>query len=121
MRLYRWRKHIESLHSLMIAREVVLHHFHRLKLLEARLLGYLVLAVVGIMLEMPHIGDVAHIAHLVAEMAQIAEEDIERYGRTRMSEMAVAINGGAAHIHAYTPLVYGLERLLGAGKGIVNA
>ncbi len=66
MRLYRRRKHVERLHGLVVAVEVVLHHFHGLKLFEPGFLGHFVLTVVGIMFEMAYIGDIAHISHLVA-------------------------------------------------------
>ena len=45
------------------------------------------------MLQMAHIGDVAHVAHLVTEVFQIAEKNIKRDGRTGMSQMGIAING----------------------------
>ena len=44
----------------------------RLQLLEARLLGDLVLPLVGVVLQVPHIGYVAHVTHLVAAGFQVA-------------------------------------------------
>ena len=51
---------------MMVAGQVVLHHFHRLELLKASLLSDLVLSLICVVLEMPDISDVAYIAHLVA-------------------------------------------------------
>ena len=51
---------------MMVADQVVLHHFHRLELLKASLLSDLVLSLICVVLEMPYVSDVAYIAHLVA-------------------------------------------------------
>ena len=74
MRLDVGWQHVQPLHGAVVARQIVLHHLHGLKLLQASLLGYLVLAVVGVVLEMAHIGDVAHVAHFVARGLEIAEQ-----------------------------------------------
>ena len=84
----------------MIAVEIVLHYFHRLKLLDAGFLGNLVFAVVGVVFEVPDVGDVTDITHLVAEMLQVALDDVKGYGRTGMSEVSVAIDRRPAHIHS---------------------
>jgi len=89
-------------------------------LLEASLLGYLVFALVGIVLEVPHIGDVAHVAYLVAQVLQVAEEDVKSDGGTGVAQMGIAIYGGTAHVHAHMILVQGLEELLAACERIVN-
>ena len=44
----------------------MLRNLHRLELFELRLLGNLVLAFVGIVLEVTNVSYVAHVAHLVA-------------------------------------------------------
>ena len=51
---------------MMVAGQVVLHHFHRLELLKASLLSDLILSLICVVLEMPDVCDVAYIAHLVA-------------------------------------------------------
>ena len=101
VRLDAGRQHAQRLHGGMVAIGIVLRHFHGLELLEARLLGNLVLALVGIVLEVPHVGDVAHIAHLVAQLLQMAEKHVEGDGGTRVTQVRIAIDGGAAHIHAH--------------------
>ena len=60
----RWED-IKRIHGLMVAVGVVLRHLHRLELLQTRLLGDFVLALVGIVLQMAHIGDVSDITHLI--------------------------------------------------------
>ena len=66
VRLYRWRQGVEKLHGLVVAVGVVLRYLHGLKLLQACFLLYLVIALVGVVLEVAHVGDVAHVAHLIA-------------------------------------------------------
>ena len=51
---------------MMVAGQVVLHHFHRLELLKASLLSDLILSLICVVLEMPDVSDVTYIAHLVA-------------------------------------------------------
>ena len=104
----------------MVTVEIVLHHLHRLELLKTRLLGDFILALVGIMLKMADIGNVAHIAHLVAKMGKIAVKYVECDGRTRMAEMSVAIHRRATHIHAHSTLMYRLEELLCTVQAIVD-
>ena len=65
--LDRWRLNAKLTHSIVVALGVVVRNLHRLELLEACLLSNLILTLVGILLEVAHIGDVTHIAHLVAK------------------------------------------------------
>ena len=118
MRFDAWREHIERFHSLVIAIEIELHHFHRLELFEASLLCDFVFALIGIVLQVAHVGDIAHIAHLVTEGSEIAIEHVEGDGRTSVTEVWVAINRRTAHIHTHTSLVNRLERHLGACEGV---
>ena len=112
------RSDVQLTHSLVIAQGICLHDLHRLELLEAGLLCYLVLSLVGIMLQMPHVGDVAHVTHLVSEMAQELEKDVVGHSRTGVPEMGVTIDGWAADIHPHMPGIHGLEDFFVAGEGI---
>jgi hypothetical protein len=91
---------------------------HRFELFEASLLGNLVLAFVGILFEVTDIGDVADIAHLVAEVLEEFHEYIISHTRTSMSEVRVAINCRAADIKSHVALVDRLEDLFLSRKGI---
>ena len=95
----------------MVSVCVELHDLHRLELLEACFLRYLIFAFIGIVLEVPHIGDVTHIAHLVTKVLQVTIEDIESDGRSSMPQMGVAIDRWPADIHAHMPFVQGSEGL----------
>jgi hypothetical protein len=105
---------------MMIAVEVVLDDLHGLLLFEASLLGNLVFALVGIVFEVSDIGDVADISDGVAEVLEIAIEDVEGDGGTCVSEVSVAIDGGAADVHAYAVGDDGAEELLLSVEGIVD-
>ena len=85
----------------MVAVHIVLGHLHWLELFETGLLGDLVLALVGVVFQMAHVGDVAHIAHLVADMGKVAEHQVEGHGRTGVSEMGFTIDGRAADIETH--------------------
>ena len=66
MRFYRRGQHIECLHRLMVPVGVVLGNLHGLQLLQPGFLGYLVIALIGIVLQMAYVGDVAYIPDLVS-------------------------------------------------------
>ena len=72
------------------------------------------------MLEVAHVGDVADVAHLVAEVLEVAEDDVEGDGRACVAEVGVAVDGGAADIHAHPPLMQGAEELFLTAQSIVN-
>ena len=98
----------------------MLGNLHGFKLLQPCLLGNLVISLVGIVFEMAHIGDVAYIAYLVADMLEIAEQDVEGDGRTGMAQMGVTIDGRSTDIHAHMGCVDRLKGLLAAAERIVN-
>ena len=102
-------QHVERLHCLVVAQCVVLYHFHGLELLEACLLCYLVLAFVCVVLKMTYVGDVPYIAHFVAEVGEVAEKHVECDCGARVSQMGIAVYGGAANVEAYVGCVQGNE------------
>lgn len=105
------RQNIQGVHGLVEAVGIELRHLHGLQLFEAGFLGNLVLALIGVVLQMTHVGDIAHIAHLVTDVLEIAEKDVESDGGAGVTQMGIAINGGAAHIHPHPTLVDGAELL----------
>ena len=84
-RFDRWRQYVESLHSIVVSESKMLYHFHRLELLETCFFLYLVFAVVGIVFEMTHIGDIAYVSHFITAVFQPSEKYIECYGRACVS------------------------------------
>ena len=84
----------------MIAVDVVLCHFHRLQLFQTGFLGDFVFTVIGIVFQMAYVGDVADIAYLIADVCQVAEQQVESDGRPCVSQVRVTVNGGTADIHA---------------------
>ena len=120
VRLNAGAQHVELFHRGVEAVGVVLCHLHRLELFEARLLGNLVLTLIGIVLQVAHVGDVAHVAHLVAQVFQVAKHEVEGDGRTGVAQMSVAVDGRSANIHAHMSGVDRFEYLLRAGQRIVK-
>ena len=116
----RGRLDVQGLHRTVVTLRVVVGHLHRLQLFEPGLLGDLVLSLVGVVLQMSHVRDVAHVTHLVAAGLEVAEQQVERHGRTGMAQMRVAVDRGAADIHAHAAGSQRLELLLAAGERIVK-
>ena len=61
----RGAQYTQRIHRLMVAVGVILGNLHRLQLFQTGLLGNLVLALVGIMLQMTHIGNVTHVPYFI--------------------------------------------------------
>ena len=120
VRFDRGAQYIQRIHILMVAVGIVLGNLHRLQLFQACLLGNLVLALVSIVLQMTYICDVAYIAYLVTQMFQIAKQQVEGNGRTGMTQMRVAIDGGTTYIHAHIGGMQRLEALLLARQRIID-
>src|SRR3712207_7438248 len=53
--------------------------------------------------------DVTNVANLVSQVLKIAEKYVERDGRTGVAQVWVAINGGAADVHAHVGSMQGNE------------
>ena len=96
----------------MVTLSVVVSNLHRLQLLQTSLLCDLILTLVGVVLEVTNVGDVANIAYLIARSLQVAEQQVECNRWAGMSQMGITINGRTTYIHAYTALIDGLKRLL---------
>ena len=104
----------------MVAVGIVLSNLHGFQLLQTGLLGYLVLTLVSIVLQVAYIRDVAYITHLIAQMFQITEHQIEGNSGTGVSQMGITIDGGTTDIHAHIGGVQRLEALFLARQRIVN-
>ena len=120
MGLDRGTQTAQRVHGRMIAVGVVLCNLHRLKLFQPCLLGYLVLTLVGIVLQVAYVGDVAHVTYLIAQVLQVAEHKVERDGWTGVSQMWVAINRRSADVHAYIGGMKWFEALLLTRQRVIN-
>ena len=120
MWLNRRTQHIQLVHRGVVAVGVILRHLHRLKVFEAGFLRDFVLAFVGVVFQVTHIGDVAHIADFISEMLQIPENQVKGDGRPGVTQVSVAIDGGTADVHAHMRGVQRLERLLAAREAVVD-
>ena len=99
-RLDRGRRDVQPAHRLVVAERVFLDNLHRLELLEPSLLCDLVLSLVGIVLEMPHVRDVAHVAYFVSKVAEKLLENVEGHAGACMSQVGISVHGRAADIHS---------------------
>ena len=120
MRFYAGWQAIQCSHRLMEAVRVVLSYFHRFQLFQSRLLGNFVLSLVCIMLQVPYIGDVTHIAYLIADMAEKTENDVKCDCGTCVSQVSVTIYCRSADIHAHVWRMQWAEHLFLSGQGVVN-
>ena len=107
--LDRWSQDIELLHSFVVTLGIVVRHLHRLQLLKASLLCDLILSLIGIMLQMAYIGNVANIAHLISQMGEVTVQNIESNCRTGVSQMCVTVNSRAADIKSNVSFVNRFE------------
>ena len=121
MRFNAGRKHVQRLHSLMIAVQVILNNFHRLQLFQTSFLCNFIFTVISIMFQMTYIGNVSYITYLIAQMRKVTEKNIECNSRTSMSQMSITINSRPAHIHAYMRSMQRNKQFLATGKRIINS
>ncbi len=105
----------------MVAVGVVLHNFHGFHLLQACLFSYLILARISVVLKVPHVGDVAHVTNLIAQVLQVAVHQIEGDGRAGVAQMRIPIYRGTAHIQAHMRRAHGFKNFLSARQRIVEA
>ena len=120
VRLNAGRQHVEGGHGVMVAVGVILRNLHRLELFQAGLLHYLVLALVGVVLKVAHVGDVAHVPYLIPKVLQVTEKHVKRYRGAGVAQVRVAVNGRAAHVHSNVWSVQRLEAFLPSRKCIVD-
>ncbi len=69
---------------------------------------------------MPHIGDVAHIAHFVAQMGQVAPQHVKGHIRPRMAEVRLAVHRRTAHIQTHMRGRDGFKDFFVATEGVVK-
>ena len=91
---------VEEPHDIMEAVGVLLHDLHRLQLLQPCALGDLVLTGIDIIHQVAHIGDVAHVAHFVAQVCEPAVEHIESCEAAHIAQVHIAVHGWSAHVQA---------------------
>ena len=120
MRLDTGRQHIERLHRFVVAVEIKLYHLHRFELFETGFFRDLILSLIGIVFEMSHIGDIAHIAYLITDVFQVTEKQIKCNGRAGMTQMGIAIYRRTAHIHSRIGRIDRYEFLFTPIQCIIN-
>ncbi len=116
-RLDAGRQGVENAHHFVETHGVFLSHFHGFQLLQTGALEHTVFAVVQ---QVAYIGDVANVAHAIADVLQVAVNDIETDKSAAVAEVNVVINRRAAHIHAYMSVLHGLESLFLSCDAVVQ-
>ena len=91
MRLDGRSQHIKLVHALMVAVGVILGYFHRLEVFKTRFLDDFVFAFVGVVVQMPHVGDVAHVI-LSYTKADIKLLSLTKEGIVDLDELESNIN-----------------------------
>jgi len=110
-------QHIEGVHGGEIGAGIALDQLHRLQLLA---LGPAQDAVLTAVEEMADVGDVLHIAHLVAEEAQVAHDHIEGEIALDVADVGVVVDRRAADVHVDAAGGDRLEELFLAAEAVVN-
>ncbi|MNR14934.1 hypothetical protein D3C85_1314340 [compost metagenome] len=66
------------------------------------------------------VGDIAHIGHLIATLAQPAGDHVERHHHPRVTDMAEVVNRHAAHVHAHLVVHQRFEDVFAFGQRVVD-
>jgi hypothetical protein len=80
----------------------------------------LVLALVGVVEQVPHVGDVHHLAHLEALDLEPAPQRVGEDVRAEVADVRPPVDGRSAVVHAHHARLEGLEGLLATGQGVVD-
>ncbi len=99
---------------------ITLNDFHRLECFETGFLCNLILAAIGIVLQMAHICNVAHVTHCLAQVHEVAENQVERGKGSGIPKVHVAIYGRSTYIHTHSSIVNGGKGFLFAGQAVFN-
>ena len=118
--LYAWRISIKHPHCIVEEDCISLRNLHRLQLLQARLLLYLVISLICIVLQMPNICNVANIPHFITQVPEEPCKHIKCNSRTCVTKVRISIYCRSANIQAYPTLNNGFEELFSAGKRVIN-
>ncbi len=111
---------VEGVHVTEVAGGVLFRQLHRFELFKHGLLLELVFALVGVVGEVPDIGDVLNVPHAVTPAAQPADKHIEADVALPVTQMAVAVDGWTADVNTHEGRVQGFEILFRPGDGVVQ-
>jgi hypothetical protein len=89
-------------------------------MLGGSVLGDLVFRLTAFLFKMPRIGNVANITDLIAQVHQVAVDDIKRNIGPGMSQVTFTANRRSAHIHTHMTWHKGYEFFFISYIGIVN-
>ncbi|OPZ82106.1 MAG: hypothetical protein BWY77_00332 [bacterium ADurb.Bin431] len=110
-------QHIEGIHGGEIGARIALDQLHRLQLFAFGAAQDAVLAAVE---QVADVGDVLHIAHLVADEPEIADDHVERDVALDVADMGIVIDRRAANVHGNPAGGERLEELFTAAETVIN-
>ena len=99
---------------------VVLGDLHDGLVLPLGALEHLVLALVGVGGQVPHVGDVHDAVHVVSGVAQVLLQHVLHDVGAQVADVGEMVHGGAAGVHLHMPRRVGLELLFLVGSGIIQ-
>ncbi len=112
------REDVELTHDAMEVFGVAFHHFHRFQLLQSCFLGNFVFALVGVVFEVTHVGDVSDVPDPVSQESEVARNDVEGEERTNIPQVHIIIYCGSADVHADPTGHLGRQLFLGSGQRV---
>ena len=98
---YIGRKSIKSCKSFVKVNGVALYDFHGLYLFQTRFFRYAILAFICVMLQVPSIGNITHIAHRVTQVLEISKHQIKGNKGAAIAEMHIAVDSRTTNIHTH--------------------
>ena len=99
---------------------VILGDLHDGLVLPLGTLEHLVLALVSVGGQMPHVGDVHNAVHVVPGVAQILLQHVLHNVGAQVADMGEVVHRGAAGVHLHMAGGVGLELLFPMGGGIIQ-
>ena len=80
---------------------IIFYNLHRLKLFKPCLFRNLIFTIIGIIFQMPYIGDIPYITHFVSQKPEVPGDNIKCEEGSDITEVNKVVNGRSADIHAY--------------------
>ena len=111
---------VQLCHQFMVAVGIILDHFHRFNLFEPGLFADLIITCIGISFKVPDISYVTHIADLIPDMLQVAENQVESDGGAGVAQVRITVYRRSANIQSNMKGCKGHKKFLLACKTVVN-
>ena len=111
---------VEDPHHIMEIIGVLLYDFHRFKVFEPRFLTNLIFSVIRVPGQVTNVGDVSHIAYLVAQEDEVPVDNVKREKRADVAQVYIAVHRWTTHVHAHIRGTQWSEEFLLSGQAILD-